>query len=153
MIHKHKVIFTIATLSLFLSACSTLQKLSDDDPNNDLAITVGIQFATIKVIENGNTQERAQRIIEILDETRSFISLTQEIKVSQIASHIKNQINYTKLDAADTLLVNAIIDSLSLKLTKTIQNEASEHIDENVLISLDRVYDIITQTARLYIEE
>ncbi len=149
--HKHKVVFTIATLALFLSACSTLQKLSDDDPNNDIPIIIAIQAATIKVIENGDPQERAFRIIEILDETASFISLTQEVKVQQVAQHIKSQIDYTKLDTADQLIVNALIDAIAGRLVAEF--ESQEIIDQNALVSMERIYQIVRNTAQDYLTE
>lgn len=143
------IVFTIAQLALFLSACSTLQKLSDDDPNNDIPIIIAIQAATIKVIENGDPQERASRIIEILDETASFISLTQEVKVQQVAQHIKSQIDYTKLDAADQLIVNALIDTIAARLVAEF--ESQDLIDQAALVSMERIYQIVRNTAQGYL--
>ena len=144
----------VLTLVMLLTGCSAIKMLSDDDPRNDLAITVAVQYTTMKVIENGSdTESRAQRIIDILDDAKRFIMDHDQVAVEEIKEQIQRKIPYEKLDSADTLLINTMLNQLSFRLSARVNNGSDNFVDPEMLVSLNKIHSTITKTASLYVNE
>lgn len=76
---------------------------------------LAVQYATVKVLENN--PGRAQRVIEIATFIEDNAGSSTATSVAILTTLVREQIDWTKLDAADTILVNALIDMVATELT------------------------------------
>ncbi|MFL0802434.1 MAG: hypothetical protein K6L81_01865 [Agarilytica sp.] len=121
------------------AACSTLNKL---DSTSQLVV----QYATVKFIHNTedpeDSTERAERIIEIATEGQRLFS-ERTLPISGIERLIRGQIDWHKLDAADAVLVNALISQVVEDI------ESKVDMNNDVYLSGGVVMDWIVSGARM----
>ena len=102
------------------------------------------QYATIKIIDGDRA--KAQRVRKIAKEAKKYANTKPQLTVDRLIDEVKAQINWGYLDAADTLLVNALIDELSLRLTERL---GSEPLPKDLRLAVDTVVDWVISAANL----
>ena len=96
--------------SIFLSSgCST----AGGGPSPILA-QVAVQYATIKVLQNN--PDRAPRVIEIATYIRENAGNEQAATVALLEAAVRSQIDFSKLDPADAMLVDILIATVREEL-------------------------------------
>lgn len=104
--------FLMAALAAFsLSACAVLT-----EGNADAKLIV--QYSVIKVAENDKA--KAARIAEIATEVKKYSGGETLITVELLVEAIRNEIRWDELDAADALLVNALLERLRSELVERL---------------------------------
>lgn len=131
-----KTIILFLVASLFLVGCS-----STGDRRNPIA-SIAVQYAVAKVVDK-NT-EKAQRVLAIVSETRKLIAGEQASTVAMLEQIVRDQIEWSKLDAADAVLVNALIDEVRFQLEDRLGD--SELVGDKVLV-VDEVLGWVERAA------
>lgn len=97
-------IITVALLALvgglLLAGCSTFTE-------HKAVTKLAVQYATIKVIEKN--PDKAPRIVEIAQFVRTNAGSETAATVALLETAVRAQIDWTKLDPADTILVDTLI--------------------------------------------
>jgi hypothetical protein len=123
----------ICALTLaFTTACTSLQPVdgqSQEANTQSLAAKSAIQYATIKAIEGKS--ERAKRVVSITADLDSLVDGNTQASVDKVEQLVRDEVRWDKLDTADTLLVNNLINGVKVQLQK--------RIDEGVLDKDERV--------------
>lgn len=122
---------------LAVAACATL---TDDNFQAKLAT----QYATIKIV-NGDP-DKADRIVEIASEIQRYASGETLLTVDLLVFAIKDQIQWNKLDVADTLLVNALLDQLRTELVARLGADA---LPGDVRLAVDVVAAWVISAAEM----
>ena len=130
------LLLAIATLSL-ATACSTL-----NEHENTARLTT--QYATIKVI--GDDRAKAQRVEEIATEVKSFAQDELVLTVDRLIDETRSQINWQRLDAADRLLVDALLTELEVRLKERFGGDAVPH---ELRLTVDKLADWVISAARM----
>ena len=129
------VLLFLATVSM--SACSFLGE-------HKATAKLATQYATIKIIDGDRA--KAQRVWEIAKEVKKYANTKPQLTVDRLIDEVKAQINWGDLDAADTLLVNALIDELSQQLTNRL---GSQSLPKDLRLAVDTVVDWVISAAHL----
>lgn len=138
----------LVAVFLCLAGCATL---TDGDRRNDLAAELAIKYATLKVIDNdSDPSERAGRIISIAEKTQSLVDRGLVSLIPEIEQVVKDQIDWGKLDAADTLLVDALLTAVRVELDSRVQGGA---LSGETALAVSRVLDSVIAAARLYVPD
>ena len=132
---KKIVLLFLATVSM--SACSFFSE-------HKATAKLATQYATIKIIDGDRA--KAQRVREIAKEVKQYANTKPQLTVDRLIDEVKAQINWGDLDAADTLLVNALIDELSQQLTKRL---GSQSLPKDLRLAVDTVVDWVISAAHL----
>jgi predicted negative regulator of RcsB-dependent stress response len=99
-------IFAISCAILFTS-CSTISE-------RPVLAQVAVQYATIKVLQNN--PDRAPRVIEIAQFIRANAGNEQAATVALLEAAVRSQIDFSKLDPADAMLVDILIATVREEL-------------------------------------
>ena len=130
--------FLLAALvgGFFVSGCAALQ-----EGNADAKLVT--QYATLKVADGDPA--KAARIAEIASEVRRYVTDAEALTVDALIVAIRAEVNWSSLDAADTLLVNALLERLRVEL---IEYLGPEQIPEDLRLAATTVADwVIEATA------
>lgn len=111
----------LALCAVVLAGCGAMGAVSDSDGSSRLIA----QYATIKVID-GDFGKR-DRVIEVATEVKRFASSEDSLTVDALMVAIRSQVDFGKLDAADTLLINGLLTRL--------QDELAAHLGVGALPS------------------
>ena len=103
-----KIAILMAALAI-LTGCATLT-----DENSSARLTT--YYATLKVIDGD--PDKAARVQFIATEVQRYASGEEYLTVDLLIAAIKDQVRWDKLDAADELLVHALIDELRAALVR-----------------------------------
>jgi len=98
--------FFVVSLSSMVG-CATLKS---GDPGPKLAVG----YATLKYI--GEDVPRAHRVVDAVDRAEALLDGNIAVAVPEIEKAIRQQIDFTKLDAADRLLLNTLFDTVRVEL-------------------------------------
>lgn len=91
----------------YLAGCATLKA---GDPGPKLAIG----YATLKYI--GEDVPRAKRVVTAVDRAEALLDRNIAVAVPEIEKAVREQIDFSKLDPADRLLLNMLFDSVRVEL-------------------------------------
>lgn len=117
------VILLLATAAL--SGCASLPE------NADAKLVT--QYAAIKICD---TAERAARCAAIADEVRRYVNDTPYPTVALLMGAIEAEIDWTKLDPADTLLARSLLDRLEQELVSRL---GAEVLPEDLRLATETV--------------
>lgn len=121
----------ILACALALSGCATLFTGSASEK-------LVVQYATLKVISSGKTTadraQKAERIRTVAGEAKTMLD-TNNVTLAFLESAVRARLATLKLDAADTLLANA--------LTETIVAELAAKVGDGILPP-DQLYKVST---------
>ena len=110
---------------------------------NQDAAKLATQYATLKVIDGD--AERAARISAVIADTLEVLD-NSAITVAAVESAVREQIEWSELDPADTLLANALIESVRIELEARVGSGA---LDEEQTVRVRAVLMWISDAAKL----
>ncbi len=117
---KFRSLFVAALVCCLSVSCSFLSTGCATTANGDRSLLVhaGVSYATAKVIKGD--AERAQRVVAIAGAVRQLAGNEQVESVALLDAYIRGRIDWTKLDAADQVLVNVLLLEVRNVLEKRI---------------------------------
>ena len=119
--------------ALVLAGCAT----DGSGPPSKLTEQLVIQYAVLKVLDND--PERAQRIGEIARDAKTFLN-GNAVTIGALQAAVHDKIDWTKLDAADTLLVNALLAEVDRELVIRVGDGV---LNPDALVQVNEVLDWI----------
>lgn len=102
-------VLTMLTAAVFLSGCATME----DNPTLTRAV---FEYATLKVIDGD--AERADRVVDLMDDL--MVLASGESTVELLDERLREQINWSSLSPADTILVNAVLEEVRMELDRQV---------------------------------
>lgn len=81
---------------------------------NDTLAKAAVQVATLKVIDSD--VDRANRIVDIVSTTRTALSNESATTVDALVLIVKSKVDWSQLDAGDTILANLLIETVAEEL-------------------------------------
>lgn len=94
------------------TGCATTSASADAD--RSLLVHAGISYAVAKVVKGD--ADRAARIIAISGAVRQVAGDAQVESVALLDAYIRAKIDWSKLDAADQVLVNLLLERIKARL-------------------------------------
>ena len=110
---------------------------------NTGAAKLTVQYATIKVI--GHDAGKAKRVTAIAQEVRRIAESDPHLTVDRLIEAIVDHIDWDKLDAADKMLINALINELARELAVRIP---ANNIAE-LRLTVDHIATWVVSAARM----
>lgn len=101
------ICLAVLCASLFVPACSTIS----DRP---ILAQLAVQYAVVKVLDNN--PDFAPRVVEIATFVEENAGASQATTVLVLEQLVRAQINWDRLDAADRILVDALIAAVREEL-------------------------------------
>lgn len=141
MFYKRSMLALACGLMLaMLAGCSTLTSWFGED--SGAGAKTAIQFATLKVIDED--PDRASRVVEIVGDVRSLVSDSATTSLDEIEARVREEIDWSRLDTAEQLVVGNLIDAVRAEITDRIDQGTLEP-DERVAVG--NVLDWIREAA------
>ena len=131
-----KQLMTAALVSL-LAGCSFLT-------THSATAKIATQYATIKVIDGD--PGKAARVASIATEVRRYASGEPHLTVDRLIQAVRDRIDWASLDAADTLLVTALLDHLRAELTARL---GPDILPGDLRLAADKVASWVAAAARM----
>lgn len=112
--HSILAVLAFACAALFsLPACTTTAS-----GQQKVVARLAVQYAVLKVAEKNPA--KVARIVAIAKEVQALAGGEGANTVDLLVALIKAKVDYSKLDAADTLLANALIDTIGEQLRERV---------------------------------
>lgn len=111
----------------------------------NIAAKFAVQYAVLKVSEN--SPAKAARIVSIAREVKAIAGQDGADTVDLLMAIIRAKVDFSKLDAADTLLANALIDTIGEQLKERI---GSGQLAPAQLPAIAQVADWVIETAAFW---
>ena len=127
----------LAAVLLCLCGCAALT-----EGNTDAKLIT--QYAVLKVSEGDPA--KADRIEEIALEVQRYAQDATAITVDALIVAIRAEVRWSELDAADTLLINALLERLR---TELIEYLGPEQLPEDVRLAATTVAEWVIEASRL----
>lgn len=127
----------LALAMLMLSACSFLQP---GNPGAELTV----KCATIKVIDGNH--DRADRVASIASAVLDRLDNSPQRTIQALVRYVRGKIRWDSLDAADTVLVDALLDELQRRL---IARYGDGPISPEARLGAQTVAQWVLQASRL----
>jgi hypothetical protein len=124
-------------LVLLVFAIVTLAGCQSPGGQSQLTEQLAIQYATLKITEG--KPDRAARIHAIASDAKTFLS-GEAVTLSALNAAVRDKIDFSKLDAADTLLVNALLGEVQRQLAAKLGEGL---LNPDALVHVNRVLDWI----------
>lgn len=102
------------TLTSFVALLAALGAAGCSTPTQTNLAKLTVQYAVIKVCDRN--PEYAPRVVEIATQIEALAGGETANTVDLLLSLVRAKIDFSKLDAADKLLVNALIDQVGIEL-------------------------------------
>lgn len=123
---------------VFLVGCATM--------DNNMRSQLAVGYATDKIIKE--RPERAMRVIEQVQKARTLITNPDPVSIASLDTAVKESIDWSKLDAADRVLVSALL----IEARERLEYEIGEGmLDADQRVKVMAVLDWIDQSARRYV--
>jgi membrane peptidoglycan carboxypeptidase len=123
----------VVGLALALTGCAT----GGGEPPSTLTEQLVIQYAVLKVV--GDNPEKAQRVSKVAHDAKTFLN-GDGVTLAALQAAVHDKIDWTKLDAADTLLVNALLAEVDRQLQI---NLGAGVLNPEALVQVNAVLDWI----------
>lgn len=125
---KFKLFFAVAVLWA-LSGCAELLQRAE---SQDLTLTVAVQVATLRYIENdqgGADAAKIERVYEHAVALRDYLDKETAVSIDDLQDYLNGRINYTRLSLSEQVaartFVQALSDYLKLKAGQVESTSAS----------------------------
>jgi hypothetical protein len=139
---KSKIINILAVLAF---ACAALFALpACNSTATTPAAKLVVQYAVLKVADKN--PQKAAKVADIAKEVRALAGSEGFNTVDLLVAAIRAKVDFSKLDAADTLLANALIDTVSAELKSRV---GSEPLADGALLKVNEVAAWIIDAAAL----
>lgn len=123
---------SVLFLVMLLSACSGLQ-VAHDNPVTRIAVQAG----TLKYIEAApdavTSHERATRVFQVVRRLQQLVDSGTVATPAQLYEVLDDVIDWSKLDLAETLLVNELVGVVKFEIEKRIQDQVVDS-DASIII-------------------
>lgn len=138
---KNKIISILALVCglVAFAGCTTTAG------QQNIAAKFAVQYAVLKVSEN--SPAKAARIVSIAREVKAIAGKDGADTVDLLMAIIRAKVDFSKLDAADTLLANALIDTIGEQLKERI---GSGQLAPAQLPAIAQVADWVIETAAFW---
>lgn len=127
----------LAAIFSLVSACATIG-------DQDSTVRLAAMYATIKVI-NGDTR-KAERVEEIASQVQAYASDEKFLTIDLLVDQVRELVNWDKLDAADTLLVDALLMELRSRLEERLGTNV---LPEDLRLAVNTVAGWVISAARM----
>lgn len=128
-------------LAVSLVGCVTM------DRESNLRSQLAVGYATDKIIKE--SPERALRVLEQVEKARALVTNPEPVSIAALDQAVKESIDWRKLDAADRVLVSAILIEARERLEYEI---GAGVLDADQRVKVMAVLDWIDQSARRYVD-
>lgn len=128
----------IVALLFAVNACAVLEKVE----SSPVAAQLTVQYATLKYIDGSDA--KAVRVLNVVDAIRPSID-DDSVTLAILDERLRSYINWERLDAADRLLLTALLDQVKAELTERIGEGL---VDAQDKVRLHRVLDWVETAAR-----
>jgi len=132
---KHLLIY-LALFSLMVG-CSTLNEY-------ERTARLTTMYATIKVVDDD--QAKAERVEEIAGEVKRYAQDAELLTIDALIDTTRSLIDWSKLDAADRLLVDALLLELEDRLKERFGDDT---VLEDLRLTVDKVADWVIEAAQM----
>lgn len=105
--------FLTALLVIALVAGCGLNQWAQDNPRTARAVTT---YATLKVVKGDPA--RADRVVEITENVMAYAEDVAHLTVDALIVAIRSEIRWNRLDMADTVMINELLELLREELTR-----------------------------------
>ena len=134
-----------------LTACSSLELVSDYVSDNPLLAQVATRQAVAQYISDGETIEdeieRAQQVKKRIAKVLLFVDEESSASVSQLMTVIDSSIEWDELTYQDRLLVQDIVSLVEIEL----QSATEPIITESTKLVLRTLFETALSAASLYL--
>lgn len=113
----------VLCLSLVMSACSIIE-------SHENTSKLVVQYAALKFVMNEDVserEERAQKIFQVAKEGKALFD-SRALPIEHIEDLVRERIDWDQLDAADTLLVNALIERIVIEVNESVLLGQDVHV-------------------------
>lgn len=131
--------YGLLALCVGLCSCAAIQ-------SGDARAEFGVQYVTFKFIADADAHEmdeRRQRVAEIAGEAKSLFD-KKALPIAEIERLVRERIDWSKLDNADTLLANQLINLVAAEIQHRLDNGL---IKEDVYVTASMVLGWIEEAA------
>lgn len=111
----------------------------------NIAAKFAVQYAVLKVSEN--SPAKAARIVAIAKEVKAIAGQDGADTVDLLMVIIRSKVDFSKLDAADTLLANALIETIGEQLKERL---GSGKLPIEKLPAVAQLADWVIETAAFW---
>lgn len=111
----------------------------------NIAAKFAVQYAVLKVSEN--SPAKAARIVAIAKEVKAIAGQDGADTVDLLMVIIRSKVDFSKLDAADTLLANALIETIGEQLKERL---GSGKLPVEKLPAVAQLADWVIETAAFW---
>jgi len=129
-----KLIVSLVAASVLATGCASLGNQTE---------TLVVQYAVLKVTED--KPATAAKVIEIANDAKTFFDV-EFVSVANVKAAILKRISKLDLDAADTLLANALVDAVAADLEGKV---GAGLISPEAKIRVNKVLDAVITAASL----
>lgn len=135
-------------LAAVLSLCMTLAWLAGCSllQDRDARLQLAVSYATLKTIDRSSSIS-AQDVIEGVARARAVVERDQDVTIGLLASQVRQTIRWDRLDAADRLLLDAVLLEAEAELARRIGEGVLSPDDRVAVLTL---LDWISSAAALY---
>lgn len=140
----------LVTMLAGLLAIASLGGCATWTPGQNLAATVGIQYATAKFIEHEPDAKQEARAVKVLNTVTALKAVVENetATVDTLQGYAYELISRSKLGPADTVLANTIVAAVVEELRRRISSGVLKETDKLVVA---KVLDNIAAAARAYV--
>lgn len=139
---KYILAILIAFSTLMMGCTTTLTN------SEQIAATLAIKYATLRVIEDSDDQATAaNRIVEMTEQAQELVDSGTVTLVDDLVGRIRERIDWAEMDASRSLLAEALLEAAKLELENRIQGGS---LNPETVVVLSRMLQDIVSTARLY---
>jgi hypothetical protein len=117
--------------------CATLAE-------QDARLELATKYATLKVIEE--TDVTAEQVRERVEAIRLIVEADTQVAVHNLAQQVRQSINWDKLDAADQLLLDAVLMEAELRLVEVVGDGL---LDDQGKVAVGVLLDWIEEAAAI----
>lgn len=140
---KRAMIALAVGLAMAISTgCATFTDLFGGEGST--GAKTAVQFATLKVIDEDT--ERAQRVVEIVDHVRELVDGNTTATLDQVEQTVRDEIEWSELDAAEQLVVSNLIDAVRAELDARISDGT---LDADERVAVGNVLDWVSEAAAM----
>ena len=144
--------FIVLVMSFMVAGCSTIPKFVSYAQSNPAIVNLVTQQSVAKYIEASESiharAERAARVQKVIANVESFLSGNPSARADTIMAVLLSSVDIEKLDVSDRLLVDAILTSVEVDLSK---HSASGILDPEAVIRIRVLLRVLDRTAGMYL--
>jgi hypothetical protein len=122
---------------LMVAGCALLAE-------RDARLELATQYATLKVI--AETDVTAEQVLERVGAVRLIVETDAQVTVHNLAQQVRQSISWDELDAADQLLLDAVLMEAELRLAEIVGDGL---LDDQGKVAVGVLLDWIAEAAAI----